>query len=653
MRRALLAVVLTAGLLATPAAVAAPTGTAVSTPADGLRLTSTDGTTKLAVTGTTTGGAAKDPLGLRCFPRPGRSTPVGSTTVGPGGAFAADAFLADVRGPCVLRAVPAGLDLTSADLAPFPGPLLTVEAQRTTTLTGGPNAGIAVGLDDWLQQSAAGVGLCSLGSSGLCGGRLFDAAARVSTEPVFSAGGWVGASSGTRSYLQVDGANAYPPARAAQLSPDASGLQGLTRSAVDDAGDGRPVLVESDPLLRCPAGAPFPPAAGDCPAFTDTGVRYERTSTIAADGTTIEQRDVLIATDGRAHTVSADLGQSFLIDPAVSPGLRFGWLRGDVSAPRATGLEVGGPTKGPATVFVASSAAAPDGDPVYAQGAVTFDPAPASLRATAPTDLLVRFLDRAVPAGGRADLVRSTYTLTRTAAEAAARAATIEAPLLDRANLPTVAFLSPKNGATVLTPSVTVVGTASDDQGIASLRVGGQAVPLSPTGRFSVAVPMAKGANAISAVATDHAGNEATATLRLSYSDRLPPAVGRLFIEPRVWRAGRATRLRFSLGEAGTLRLTAVRVSAGRRRRGACVAATPALKRARAAVCARDVVAATQIAVVQAPGVTTAIGPKLGGRVLPPGRYTLRVTVTDYARNVSVVRSLPLTLKPTLPRPVR
>lgn len=651
MRRALLAaLVATAALVVLPqAAGAEATTSAVTSPTDGYRVTSIDDTTQVTVSGTSSGGAVNDVLSLSCFTRAGKATGLGTATItSPAGAFSGTAYLSGVKGSCVLRALPASFKAATGNPAPFTGPLITVEAQRVTTISDGPSAGAASDLGDWLQQSAAGAGLCSLGSFGVCGGRLFDAGTRASSEVVFNAGGWIGSTTGTRSYLQVDGVNAYPPYRAAQLSPSNPGIPSLTRTTARDARGGAASVVETDPTVSCNTTT-FPPGSA-CTAFSGTGVSLERTSTVSTDGTTITQHDVLVSTDGKAHTVSAYLGENFLIDAAISPALRFGWVPGDASAVRASGAEIGGSTKGPATIYIAANAAAPDGDSVFAQGAVTFDRPVAGVRVTAPTDLLVRFPDVAVPAAGRADLVTSTYNLTRTAAEAAARATALEAPLKDRANLPTVAFTTPKAGATVLTPTITVVGTASDDQGIASLTVGGQPVAVSPSGRFSAAVPMAKGANLVTAIATDHAGNTATATLKLNYADRLAPVVGPLYIEPKVWRAGRSTNLRFALGESGTMRLTAVKAAVGRRRNGVCVASTPALQRARATVCTRYVTMATSVAVVQAPGVTTTIGPKFGGRVLKPGRYTLRVTVSDYARNTSKVRSLPLTLKPALGR---
>lgn len=61
--------------------------------------------------------------------------------------------------------------------------------------------------------------------------------------------------------------------------------------------------------------------------------------------------------------------------------------------------------------------------------------------------------------------------------------------------------------------SVTVSGHASDENGLASLTVNGTAVslPLAPD-TFSVQVPLAAGANTVTVVATDPAGNATTAT---------------------------------------------------------------------------------------------------------------------------------------------
>ncbi|MCW2957822.1 MAG: hypothetical protein JWP18_625 [Solirubrobacterales bacterium] len=653
MRRALTAVLLppaaaVAVLVAGGAvpAQAAIIATQVTAPADGLRVTSTDATTQVLVTGTATGGAKDDALNLTCITRPGQSTSVGTATVtGPAGAFEGTAFLGALRGPCVMAVLPASF-AAGDEPGPYLGPLITLEAQRATTVSVGPNTGAVRDVRDWLQQTAAGAGLCSLGSSGLCGSRLFDPVARRSTEAVFHAAGWLGSTTGTRSYLQVDGANAYPPARAAQLAVDAPGLPSVTRTTVRDAGARTAQVAESDPIVRCNTDA-FPP--GDaCSAFLDTGVRYERTSTVSADGTVVHQHDVLVSTDGKAHTVSAQLGQNFLIAPAIEPGLRFGWVAGDPGGARAAGTTVAGPASGPATLYVTANTAAPDGDPVYANGAVTFDRPFASIRVNAPTDAIVRFADAKVPAGGQADLVTATYVVGRTAAQVAAVAKAREDAIVP----PVVTFTTPKAGAIVLTPKVTVTGTVTDNGAVAALSVGGKPVDVRAGGRFSATLDVVKGANTIIAVATDTAGNTTPATLKLTYQDRLPPAVGPLFLEPRVWRAGRATTLGFTLGEAGTLRLVTTRPQGGRRNRlGACVAPTVALRRVRARTCIRYTAVATAVLPVRGGRVRVAIGPKLGGRVVKAGRVRLTAMVTDYARNVSKARRLDLTVRTALRAP--
>ncbi|WP_354701117.1 hypothetical protein DSM112329_01423 [Paraconexibacter sp. AEG42_29] len=640
MRRALLPALLIA--LAGTAVAAAPAAAAISAstvtaPADELRITSTDATTTVPVSGTATGGTTGETLTFLCFSRRGVATAVGAATLTTGGGFTGTAKVADLRGPCVLRAVPAGFAPSIDAAGAFTGPLIVVEAERTRT-----TGDVTIGFDDWRQQSSAGVGICSLGATGLCSaGRFFDRAGRISTEPVFSGGGWIGASTADRSSVQVDGVNAYPTARAA-LGSGKPGLLGLTRTTTRDPG-GTVTTVETNPLLRCSAGSV--PTDAACTAYVDTGVRYERTTIVAPDGTTVEQRDAALATDGRPHRLSVHLGQTTLVAVGVTPALRFGWIPGDTLSTRLGGTELGGPTSGPATIFVRANAAALDDDPVYAQGAVTFDRPPASVRITAPNDLLVRFPDMTVPAAGRAEVVRSTFVLTRTAADAAVRAAAIE----DAAVKPVVTFSTPAAGAVVLTPTVTVTGRASDNGGLASLTVAGVPAAVSSTGRFSVPVPMQKGANTVTAVAVDRAGNITTATLKLTYRDRLAPTVSALYLTPRVWRVGRPTQVRFNAGEAGTMRLTASRPAGGRIRAGACVAPTPALRRQGARVCIRYVKLATIVEPRRAGAVTATIGPKIGGRTLKPGRVQLRVTMTDYANNVSKARTHDTTLRAALP----
>jgi len=220
----------------------------------------------------------------------------------------------------------------------------------------------------------------------------------------------------------------------------------------------------------------------------------------------------------------------------------------------------------------------------------------------------------------------------------------------DAAVAPTVAFTSPKSGVIVLTPTVTVTGTTADNVGVTSLTVGGQAVTPRSDGRFSVAVPVTKGANTITARVTDGAGRTATATLRLRYQDRMPPAVGPLSLAPRIWRVGRPTRVGFTLGEAGTMRLTASRPLAGRRTKaGACVAPTAALKRAAANLCRRYVVLATAVEPKKPGVVRVSIGPRIGGRVVQAGKIRLSVTVEDYARNRSKPSFRDILIRKALP----
>ncbi len=73
---------------------------------------------------------------------------------------------------------------------------------------------------------------------------------------------------------------------------------------------------------------------------------------------------------------------------------------------------------------------------------------------------------------------------------------------------PSVSFASPAEGASVTTDSVTVTVNASDNlSGVGGVAINGGAATKNADGSFSRVVPLACGANALTAVATDKAGH--------------------------------------------------------------------------------------------------------------------------------------------------
>jgi Glucodextranase, domain B len=80
---------------------------------------------------------------------------------------------------------------------------------------------------------------------------------------------------------------------------------------------------------------------------------------------------------------------------------------------------------------------------------------------------------------------------------------------------PVLTLTTPAPGSVTNQPQVTVAGTVTDDFGVASLTVAGQPVAVGG-GSFTLALPVAEGANTIEVDATDLAGNVGTATVTVT-----------------------------------------------------------------------------------------------------------------------------------------
>ena len=85
--------------------------------------------------------------------------------------------------------------------------------------------------------------------------------------------------------------------------------------------------------------------------------------------------------------------------------------------------------------------------------------------------------------------------------------------------------VTPADGTYTNNASLTVSGTATDTNGIQSVTVNGAAVTVNQAdGSFSKAITLAAGANTVTVIATDKAGNQTTIT-RTATLDTTPPAV--------------------------------------------------------------------------------------------------------------------------------
>jgi hypothetical protein len=87
---------------------------------------------------------------------------------------------------------------------------------------------------------------------------------------------------------------------------------------------------------------------------------------------------------------------------------------------------------------------------------------------------------------------------------------------------PTLTLSSLANGAYTNIATLNVSGNASDAGGISSVTVNGQAVNVNADGSFSYALTLTAGANTITTIATDFAGNQQIDTRTVTFDQTVP-----------------------------------------------------------------------------------------------------------------------------------
>ena len=635
-RCALLAVLIGVGV-ATPAH-AAVTASNVTSPADGSRylITDTSPQVNVPLTGTSN-GTTGDTVDIRCYIRADDySTGTSNVPVAANGSFSTTFSTGDPYGTCVLRAVPHNLPQTS-DASAFTGPALTTEWNQTTKIAAGPNAGKVVDFYVLFQGAQAMNDYVSATAGGLWDSRLQYSAGRASALVWYENAaltGNEGLSTGNRSFLQVDGRNAYGPDSASQLFENNPGLPALTYDASRDPGTGNTTIHETNPIVVCPNETPFPPTAGSCPQFSSAGVELQRTLFADDGGRQVHIMDTWRSTDGAAHTISPHYDQWLRgnddVDGTVPVGLRLPWV-GDFQTFTTETVFPGAPA-GAGSLFVRSNNNFPSGSEKYPIGGLSFDIAPSAVRRGTNQNFTLRDENVTVPAGGAA-VVREDFVLGQTQAEVDAKAAAN----VDRFVAPTVSISSPANASTIKgaarTKKITVTGSASDNQGVASLTLNGASIPLAANGTFAAPARVALGKNTLTVVARDGAGNSATASATVGYVDNVNPAVRRFTADPNTFRVGAGrtpvatrakagTTFKFRLSEAAKVAIKISRVRHGKRKR---LVARGTLRRTLGAGKRK----------VKFTG-------RIGKKKLAPGRYVATIRATDYARHKSKKKSVKL-----------
>ncbi len=118
-------------------------------------------------------------------------------------------------------------------------------------------------------------------------------------------------------------------------------------------------------------------------------------------------------------------------------------------------------------------------------------------------------------------LADGTYTFTVTATDAAGLTTTVARTITVDTTAPALHLASPSTGLLTRDPVVLVSGTTEPN---ATVVVNGVDAAVSPSGQFSVEIGLQEGTNAITATATDAAGNQAQTSVSVTL-DTTPPAI--------------------------------------------------------------------------------------------------------------------------------
>lgn len=524
-------------LVAAGSASAAVTSSQVTTPADGTHLLENQYNVtadQFHFAGTSAGGQTGiDTVDVRCYYDGTYTTVANAVAIGADGSFSGDANVSTLgKDACVLRAVPSGTggDSLSAFTGPRLAPTQIRQANKFTDVS--QNNGIY----DYYLRTAGFAAFADFESWASCG--LDDSFAYppgTSFEDPSNYMFYCNAYAYYRGDGQtpgsvVDGHNSYSADGVERFAGQGTVLKvgtGGSAAPVRSLGytpnwdpiTGNVTIQESDPLMRCQKSDnsdydAIVPTTGatTCDHLADVGVTVNRTITTSNDGQTVKIADDYTSTDSAAHTISLLMEQDFDGDPLFKfPGDSDYIGRSDYES-------VASPAAVPATIYVRNNrTSSSNTQPIPQFGAITTPNAWDSADFYGNDGFYLVYRNRQIPAGGSLHLewvYNTTYfepgqvSLARSAEDGYAG--------------PSVSITAPANGSTSATSPVTVTGKATDNVAVTSLTVNGAAVTPAADGSFSVPVALpAKGANTITAIAKDGAGNSSQAQITLVYA---PPA---------------------------------------------------------------------------------------------------------------------------------
>jgi hypothetical protein len=626
-----------------PAAAGGIDASKITTPADGTFFTS-DPAAMITIAGTAEGD---DILDLRCYA--GQNNPMilqGVPVVN--GTFSvqvhANLFTAH---SCLLKAVAQG------DSYPHPPP---GDPEYQGARIGGGQFSIQhfVGSGNpteywnWAQAGlTADVDLYDAGTCGVANQFLFDPVTLVTGPTLWACADYfdqAGSGAGsTRSGIQVDGKNAYlarswfANSNFPHTDPKPPTLQVVAHTL-----DPRTGAVTVDEVQRPSQCGPslYPPSAAICsPAQLSTVQLARRTQTLDG-GRVVRITDTWTSTDGQPHQL--DLLAANSQNAATSAAFRF---PGDGAVTvRSAGATVPIGGTGPAQILVQEAV----GNAGGLSGAVVMDPAPTDARFESANDW---HLHTAVTVPGSGAFVQHSDWIT---APTQAAAQALAAKAADGRVVPTIAIATPANGATVTSSPVTVTGTSSNGGFPLAVTVNGVVATVAAGGAWTAKVPVALGVTTLKAVATDSAGNTATASRTVRRKDATAPALSAVSLSPKTFRLGAkptpvagaakaktkaGTTIRWTVSEAGVTTFTVRSAKPGRRRGARCVTARKAKKTAKRCTILGKA-KTLQRTTTKAGRHTLPFSGRIGTKRLAVGTYQLAVQASDAAGNRSTARTV-------------
>jgi hypothetical protein len=480
-------------------------------------------------------------VALRCYYGAGTksySTLASEVAVSSGAFSAAVEPKSLYKGPCVLRAVPVGNEEAHPPAAPseevgdpFKGP--HVVGSRFQFFT---ENGITYDYEFEPYSLSSFLDIESVGDCGLDYSRLYAQDSLLPSDYLFDCNAALYSeddpSSGpsTRSELQIDGANAYSPTTAQEVERELkTPLPGAPQVAVTktfDPSTGLVTIDEVDPIVKCAPSTAFPPTSSSCTSFVSTGVQLERKWQTSNANQVAAMTDSWKSTDGAAHSLNALYDQE-----TVNGGKEGGAYRfpSSSSFSPATKGETVATLPGTGTIYYKEDAETPnEGDGEHPQGAIVYDTPPSGAisvyRSTVAKEGYNGFempYQATIPAGGSYTL-RMAFVQAYKLSEVEALSAEVLAGYPPNAP-PALSITSPMSGATVSSPSVTVSGIVTDKRAITSFTVDGKGVTVGSEGKWSTSVTLNKGANTITALATDQAGFSTEKSVSVTYTPTTPP----------------------------------------------------------------------------------------------------------------------------------